>query len=68
MMDKTLYIDDAAGAKDTQSGLVGSEGDLHAGAGKNVEPSYFFAGLIDDVRIHSAALRTDSTTGRRPFK
>jgi len=24
----------------------------------------FFTGLIDDVRIHSAALRTGSTTGR----
>jgi len=61
--NRTLYVDDVEVAEDTQASLSGSQGGLHFGAGKNLDPGSFFSGLIDDVRIHSAALRTGSTTG-----
>jgi hypothetical protein len=61
---RTLYVDDVAVAETTQGGLEGSEGGLYIGAGKNLEPGSFFSGLIDDVCIRSAILRTGSTTGR----
>lgn len=62
--DRILYADDVEVAKDTQPGLESSDGGLYLGAGKNLDAGSFFSGLIDDVRIHSAALRTGSTTGR----
>jgi len=62
--DRILYVDDLEVAKDTQASLAGSQGGLYIGAGKNLEAGSFWSGLIDDVRIHSAALRTGSTTGQ----
>ena len=51
---RILYVDDVEVARDMdeQSGLEGSEGVLHIGAGKNLEPGSFWSGLIDDVRIY----------------
>jgi hypothetical protein len=37
--------------------------DEYIGTGKTPDAGSFFSGLIDDVRIHSAPLRTGSTTG-----
>ncbi len=53
-----LYIDGAEVAKDTESfsELESSRGGLYLGAGKNLEPSSFFSGLIDDVRIYNRAV------------
>jgi hypothetical protein len=54
--DRILYIDDVEVARDTQIGLVSSEGGLYLGAGKDLEPGSFFSGLIDDVRIYNRAV------------
>jgi hypothetical protein len=43
-------------ARDTQSGLENSTGDLHIGAGSALEPGSFFSGLIDDVRIYNSVI------------
>ncbi len=53
-----LYVDGAEVAKDTESfsQLESSRGGLYLGAGKNLEPSSFFSGLIDDVRIYNRAV------------
>jgi hypothetical protein len=59
--NRILYVDDVEVARDTQSTLEGSDGGLYIGAGKDREPDSFFSGLIDDVKILSAALRTGST-------
>jgi len=61
-----LYADGTEVAEDTADVgyLRASNGTLYIGAGSNSEPGSFFSGLIDDVRIHSAALRTGSTTGQ----
>jgi hypothetical protein len=61
---RTLYVDDVAVAEDAQDGLEGSDNGLHIGTGKAMESGSFFSGLIDDVRIRSAPLRTGSTTGQ----
>ena len=53
---RTLYVDDVEVAKDTQTGLKGSNDGLHIGVGKNLEPGSFFSGLIDDVRIYNRAV------------
>ena len=50
---RTLYIDSVMVAKDVQNGLVGSNNGLYIGCGKSREPSTFFSGLIDDVRIYN---------------
>jgi len=53
---RILYVDDVQVAKDTQAGLVGSQGGLYIGAGKVLESGSFFSGLIDDVRIYDRAV------------
>jgi predicted phosphodiesterase len=53
---RTLYVDDVEVAKDTQTGLVGSYGGLHIGAGNTLDAATFFSGLIDDVRIYNRAI------------
>jgi L-ascorbate metabolism protein UlaG (beta-lactamase superfamily) len=53
---RILYVDDVEVAKDTQTGLAGSQGGLHIGAGKNLEAGSFWSGMIDDVRIHDRAV------------
>ncbi len=61
---RILYVDDVEVAKDTKTQLAGSTGDLYIGTGRNLDAGNFFSGLIDDIRIHSAALRTGLTAGR----
>ena len=51
--NRILYVDDVAVAADTQSELVGSNGGLNIGCGKNLEPGSFWSCLIDDVRIYN---------------
>ena len=55
---RTLYVDDIEVARDMdiQGDLEGSDGGLHIGAGKNLEPGSFWFGLIDDVRIYNRAI------------
>jgi serine/threonine protein kinase/Tol biopolymer transport system component len=54
--NRILYVDDVEVAKDTQAELVGSDGGLYFGAGKNLEPGSFWSGLVDDVRIYDRAV------------
>jgi hypothetical protein len=50
-----LYVDDVEVAADAyEKGYL--FGDLQIGAGKNLDPSTFFSGLIDDVRIYNRAV------------
>ena len=53
---RILYVDDAEVTTDTQSSLAGTYAGLHIGAGKALEPSSFFSGLIDDVRLYDRAI------------
>jgi hypothetical protein len=53
---KYLYVDGAEVAKDEWRPLLGNDGGLHIGAGKDLEPGSFFSGLIDDVRIYNRAI------------
>jgi len=55
--NRILYVDDVAVAADTKSELVGSNGGLNIGCGKNLEPGSFWSGLIDDVRIYNRAVK-----------
>ena len=48
----SLYVDDAEVARSDTSPIMPSYGDLHIGAGMNLETSTFWSGLIDDVRIY----------------
>ena len=50
--ERALYVDDVEVARDTASGLQGSNGDLYVGVGNGREPGTFWAGMIDDVRIY----------------
>jgi hypothetical protein len=54
--NRILYAGDVEVAGDMQADLVGSEGGLYIGAGKNLEAGSFFSGLIDDVRIYNRAV------------
>jgi len=54
---RTLFVDDAEVAKDTQAAPAGSTGGLYLGAGKGLEAGSFWSGLIDDVRIYNRATR-----------
>ena len=52
-----LYVDGAQVAKDTDVvGGVDSNGGLYFGAGKTLDSTSFFSGLIDDVRIYNRVL------------
>ena len=54
---RRLYVDGVEVAEDTNAvGGVDSSGSLHIGAGKDLDASSFFWGLIDDVRIYNAGL------------
>ena len=53
---RTLYVDDAPVAEDTQSDLRSAYGNLQLGSGKNLAPGTFWSGLIDDVRIYDRAV------------
>jgi hypothetical protein len=53
-----LYVDGVEVAKDTAAldALKYSNGGLHIGAGKSLDATSFFSGLIDDVRIYDRAV------------
>ena len=54
---RSLYVDETLVASDEQIGLVGSDGGLNIGCDKDMTPTTFFSGLIDDVRIYNRAVR-----------
>jgi hypothetical protein len=54
---RTLYVDGAEAAKDTQANLPSSSGGLYIGAGSALAPGSFWKGLIDDVRIYDRAVK-----------
>lgn len=54
--NRILYVDDVEAASDTQTGLKDSDGALHIGVGKDLEPDSFWSGMIDDVRIYNRAV------------
>jgi hypothetical protein len=60
---RSLYVDGIEVAKDanpiTLAPLKSATGGLHIGAGKNLEDSSYFSGLIDDVRIYNIALTAE---------
>jgi subtilisin family serine protease len=58
---RSLYVDGVEVAKDTeaQKPLKSATGGLYIGAGKTLEATSFFSGLIDDVRIYNAALKAE---------
>jgi hypothetical protein len=54
---RTLYVDGAAVAEDTQDGLGSSDNGLYIGTSKTLEAGTFWSGLIDDLRIYNRAVR-----------
>jgi len=54
--DRILYVDDIEVARDTATNLESASGGLYIGAGSDLEPSAFWSGLIDDVRIYNQAV------------
>ncbi len=59
-LKRCLYVDGAEVAKDTDfvGGLL-VDGGLYFGAGKTLDTSSFFSGLIDDIRIYDEALSVE---------
>ncbi len=57
--NRTLFVDDAKVAEDSQHNLEGSPISLCIGVGKSYAPGTFFSGLIDDVRIYNQALSSE---------
>jgi hypothetical protein len=55
-LNRTLYIDDVAEAEDTPPSLKGEDYGLYIGAGKSLDATSFWSGLIDDVRIYNRAV------------
>ncbi|OHB66330.1 MAG: hypothetical protein A2Y77_15115 [Planctomycetes bacterium RBG_13_62_9] len=56
-INRTLYVDDAPVAADTQDGLRSAGGELQIGAGKDLASGTFWSGLIDDVRIYHRVIK-----------
>lgn len=59
---RTLYVDGIEVAKDTRAltqALMYSKGGLYIGAGKDLDATSFFSGMIDDVRIYDIALTAE---------
>ncbi len=54
---RSLYVDDALAAQDTDTGLANCHGGLNIGCGKEMTPDTFWSGLIDDVRICNRAVK-----------
>ena len=56
--NRILYIDDVEVVSEIcDKGML--NGELQIGAGKNLDPSTFWSGLIDDVCIYNVALSTE---------
>jgi len=53
---RKLYVDGAVVAEDIQNGLQSPGNGLYIGCGDPLQPSTFFSGLIDDVRIYNRAV------------
>jgi len=55
---RSLYVDNVEVAKDSTpiTGLRNANGGLHIGAGNTLEPSSYFLGMIDDIRIYDEAV------------
>lgn len=55
---RSLFVDGLEAAKDIEplKPLNSADGGLYIGAGKSLEESAFFSGLVDDVRIYNQAL------------
>lgn len=53
---RTLYVDDVQAARDTQTAMPGGTTGLRIGGGPNAEPTAFWSGSIDDVRIYTRAI------------
>ena len=55
---RALYVDGVEVKKDETAvaPLLSSDGSLYIGVDKNLEPSSFFSGLLDDIRIYDRAL------------
>jgi len=51
----SLYVDDVEVVRSDASPILPATGDLHIGAGNNLEPGTFWSGMIDDVRIYDRA-------------
>jgi len=57
---RRLYVDGAQVAEDTTAVAgLSSDGGLYIGAGKDLDATSFFSGLIDDVRIYNVALTAE---------
>ena len=54
---RTLCVDDAVVAEDTQDSLEEFFGGLYIGVGKDYATGTFFSGLIDDVRTYNRAVK-----------
>jgi hypothetical protein len=54
---RVLYVDDIEVARDTAESLESADGGLYIGAAYDLDPSAFFSGLIDDVRIYNRAVK-----------
>ncbi len=59
-LHRCLYVDGAEVAKDTDFvGGMSVDGGLYFGAGKTLDATSFFTGLIDDIRIYDRALSAE---------
>jgi len=48
----SLCVDNVEVVRSSTSPIMPATGDLHIGAGNNLEPGTFWSGMIDDVRIY----------------
>jgi len=53
----SLYVDDIEVARSDVSPILPATGDLHIGAGMNLESGTFWSGLIDDVKIYDRIVK-----------
>jgi L-ascorbate metabolism protein UlaG (beta-lactamase superfamily) len=54
---RILYVDDAEAIRDSTGAPAASKTGLYIGAGMSLQTSAFWSGLIDDVRVHSRAVK-----------
>jgi hypothetical protein len=56
-----LYVDGVEVAKDTiaLAPLITSDGGLYIGTGQDLDPTSYWSGLVDDVRIYNVALNAE---------